>query len=253
MGNNRGLYIQVNTNMTYAIAAASVLLVVLAIWWMRRDGGEADEGGFSPADFRVQPSRPLTKNELKVLRLLQSSLPECLLLPQVSLSRFLQVRESRSYHTWFHKVGRRCVDVLICTNQGDVLGAVELEEGANRRGEGASRAASVGAARKLETLRNAKVPVWKFDPANLPSHDELRDLVLDQWQTSLLKPPGGAAASQWPQTELAPRREGLEVTEADLADDSANWHQQPWPTPDARPSDFLDMLDGPVSRAPPAR
>jgi hypothetical protein len=233
-------------NTTTMIVAA--LLVLALVFWLRKKSGSprADED-FSPADFRVRLTRPLTKNELKVLRLLQSALPECLLLPQVSLSRFMQVHENRSYHTWFHKVGRRCVDILICTSNGDVLGVVDLEDGASRSGDSANKAASQGTARKVETLRRAKVPIWRFDPNNLPSHDLLRDMVLEQWQVSQLRPPSGSPASQWPQTELAPRREGLEVTEADLQDDS-QWQAQPWPTQDARPSDFLDQFDGATSR-----
>jgi Protein of unknown function (DUF2726) len=234
---------------TIAMIVAAILVLAI-IFWLRKKAGPAaaTEDNFSPADFRLCLTRPLTKNELKVLRLLQSSLPECLLLPQVSLSRFVQVHENRSYHTWFHKVGRRCVDILICTSAGDVLGVVDLEDGASRRGDGAARAASVGTARKIETLRLAKVPVWRFDPSNLPSHGELRDLVLEQWQASQLRPPSGAPASQWPQTELAPRREGLEVTEAELAESDSQWQAQPWPTPDERPSDFLDQLDVAASR-----
>jgi hypothetical protein len=237
---------------TTSMIVAALLVLVAIIWLQKKAKSPSADDDFAAADFRVRVTRPLTKNELKVLRKLQTALPECLLLPQVSLSRFVQVHENRSYHTWFHKVGRRCVDILICTSSGDVLGVVDLEDGASRRGEGATRAASLGTARKIETLRQAKVAIWRFDPDNLPGHDELRDMVLEQWQSSQLRPPAGAAASQWPQTELAPRREGLEVTEGEISEDDSQWQAQPWPTPESRPTDFLDLLDMPPPN-PPAR
>jgi Protein of unknown function (DUF2726) len=219
--------------MSWIWIAAVLLAVAVVAWRLRARSGSAGPQ-FSLADFRPRTMRPLTRQELHVLAQLTSAVPECLVLPQVSLSRFLQVAQNRSYQSWFQKVGRRCVDFLVCTGKGDVLGVIELGEGKSQHGGSASE----GAARKMESLRMAGIPIWNLNPKDLPSLDELREMVLTQWQASIQHPVEDSV--DWRQTELAPRDAGLEVEE--LSD--SRWQQQPWPTEDARPSDFLDALEG---------
>ena len=216
----------------------AVLLVgAIAVAWRlgTRTTGAGKGPSFNLGDFRPRTMRPLTRQELAVLGHLNTAVPECLVLPQVSLSRFLQVAKNRSYQTWFQKVGRRCVDFLVCSAKGDVLGVVELGHG---KGSSA-QAASEGAQRKLESLRMAGIPVWNLNPQALPGVDELREMVLTQWQSSVQQSHAGQDSADWKHTELAPRDAGLEVEELN----ESRWEHQPWPTEEARASDFLDALE----------
>jgi Protein of unknown function (DUF2726) len=213
--------------------AALVVGAAVVLW--RFKTASADTGlQFSLDNFHPRTMRPLTRQELAVYAHLNTAVPECLVLPQVSLSRFLQVTQNRSYQTWFQKVGRRCVDFLVCSAKGDVLGVVELNHGKPKRAD----AGSEGAQRKAESLRMAGIAIWNLNPQDLPSLDELREMVLTQWQASIQH--SVQEGADWKHTELAPRDAGLEVEE--LSD--SRWQQQPWPTEEARASDFLDALEG---------
>jgi Protein of unknown function (DUF2726) len=212
----------------------ALIIGAAAVLW-RFKAASADKGmQFSLENFRPRTMRPLTRQELAVYAHLNTAVPECLVLPQVSLSRFLQVTQNRSYQTWFQKVGRRCVDFLVCSAKGDVLGVIELGSGKSRR----AGAASEGAQRKAESLRMAGIAIWNLNPQDLPSLDELREMILTQWQASVQH--SAQDDAEWKRTELAPRDAGLEVEE--LSD--SRWQQQPWPTEEARASDFLDALEG---------
>ncbi len=198
---------------------------------------------FRPEDWKPRTMRPLTQAELRVLIYLRDALPQCLLMPQVSLARFMQVNQNRSYHQWFSAVGRRCVDFLVCSPKGDVLGVVQLVS--------VTKSVSDGSERKLKTLSLAKIPVWELRASELPTVEALREMVLPQLQAaeqhSQMFPM--SAESEWKPTELMPRGKSLGpgglpgikgVETVELEDE--RWNQA-WPTEDARPSAYLDDME----------
>ncbi len=222
---------------TMALSAlALAVLVLLSGWWWLRQRRAAH---FSVSDFNLdiwQPrtTRPLTKVELAMLAKIRMAAPECLILPQVSLSRFLKVKSSLAYGPWFRNVGRRCVDFLICSPQGDVLGVIELINSKSTKPP-----ASQGSLAKERTLRLAAIPVWHLDP-ELPQalhqlynhiHAELGESVAHSIQ-----------GQDWPPTEAGSRGAGIEAVELD----EERWNQ-PWPSEETRPSAYLDFPDTPQS------
>jgi hypothetical protein len=226
------------TTMLWILAGLAVA-GVLAWLYLRREQPVAKPRDFNADDWQPRTMRPLTPTELRVLMHLREALPECLLMPQISLSRFLQVGQNRSYHQWFSGVGRRTIDFLVCSKQGDVLGAVQLSSSAKRDSEGTQR--------KLKTLALAKIPVWQMKPGELPNIDSIRLMVMTELaaaeQHSQLHSQQGE--SEWQATELQPRVKtgnatmpGVEAVE--LEEDRWN---QPWATEDARPSAYLDEFE----------
>jgi hypothetical protein len=235
-------------NWGWQIALALVALAALA-WYALRSGRSRSilptnaPRAFRAEDWKPRTMRPLTQTELRVLIHLRDALPQCLLMPQVSLARFMQVNQNRSYHQWFSAVGRRCVDFLVCSPQGDVLGVVQLNS--------VTKSASDGSERKLKTLSLAKIPVWELRATELPSVEALRAMVLPELQAaeqhSQMFPM--SPESEWKPTELMPRgkisgpggKPGIKGVEAVELEDE-RWNQA-WPTEDARPSAYLDDLD----------
>ena len=198
---------------------------------------------FRIEDWQPRTMRPLTPTELYAFKHLRKALPECLVMPQVALARFLNVKESRSYNQWFGSVGRRCVDFLVCAEQGDVLGVIQLQSSKGKP-------ISEGVQRKLKALEMAQIPVWLIAKDDLPDAPALRAMVMPELQASAQhsQQHGVAEESVWQATKLEPRQAATpwnpmatprEKAQAKLSPMSDRWDQA-WPTEDARSSDFLD-------------
>jgi hypothetical protein len=212
------------------------LLVVVLGWWLlrRRTSLPALESGFDLDSWQPRTVRPLTKVELSALARIKLVAPECLVLPQVSLSRFLRVKSALPYSPWFHHVGRRCVDFLVCSPNGDVLGVIELIDNKN-----AGAPPSRGEQAKERTLTLAAIPVWHIDPQAPHALDQLHDYIYAELGDSVASPSLGA---EWHSTDTAPRGAGIEAIELD--DDRWN---QPWPSEETRPTAYLDLAELPKS------
>ena len=217
---------------TIAIVLIILAVAVLAWYFLRGRLGSVQDGTVDLDKWQPRTIKPLTKTELKAFAKLKSITPQIVVLPQVSLSRFVKVKSSLPYGTWFYRVGRRCVDFLICSDNGDVLGVVEL---AGKSGNPESR----GAQAKERTLTLASIPVWHIDPEDAGAYDLLYTYItaeLGQSEANANHHP------EWHATDVAPRRAGIETLELD--DDRWN---QPWPTEENRPTAFLDLVDAPSS------
>jgi Protein of unknown function (DUF2726) len=216
---------------TIAVSVLALAALVLGWFWLRsRKTAHASPSNFDLDNWQPRTTRPLTKVELAMLGKIKMTVPECLVLPQVSLSRFLKVKSSLPYGPWFRHVGRRCVDFLICSPQGDVLGVVELIDSKKTRG-----VPSRGSQAKEHTLTLAAIPVWHIDPESSDALHQLHDYIYAELGESVAHSTHGL---DWPHTDAAPRGAGIEVLELD--DDRWN---QPWPSEETRPSAYLDLLD----------
>ncbi len=210
-----------------------LLLAVAAIFWFgftKSQKKRIIESDMAVEAWHASTVRPLTRSEMHALSELKLMAPDCLLMPQVSLSRFIKIKSSLSYSKWFHKVGRRCVDFLICLPGGDVLGVVEVHTGTTP-----PLNASKGGTAKEQTLAQANIPLWFFNPEQPMSAQLLREAI-EAERTSLTaqisKEPG------WAPTEEAPHKAGIDVVELD----DERWNQ-PWPTDDNRPTELLDLME----------
>lgn len=224
--------------------ATTLILVMLsfAVWFIWKRSAPVvhpgKERAFRMEDWQPQAMRPLTQDELRALKLLRKALPECLLMPQIALARFLNVQQNRSYNQWFGSVGRRSVDFLICSEHGDVLGAIQLQSSK-------ARTPSEGAVRKLKALEMAQIPVWQLAKDDLPDVQALRAMVMPELeaaeQHSLQH-----QESEWQATRFEARRpaSAFESSVANAASkkSSAGRWDQAWPKEEARSSVFLDEM-----------
>jgi Protein of unknown function (DUF2726) len=217
---------------TMALVGGLTLAVLVLGWlWLRgRRTADASFSDFNLDNWQPRTIRPLTQVELAMLGKIKMAVPECMVLPQVSLSRFLKVKSSLPYGPWFRHVGRRCVDFLICSPKGDVLGVVELIDSKK-----ANAAPSHGSQAKERTLTLAAIPVWHVDPESTDGLHQLHDYIRAELGESVVHSIHGL---EWPPTEASPRGAGIEAVELD--DDRWN---QPWPSEETRPSAYLDLLD----------
>jgi hypothetical protein len=215
---------------TIAIGVLAIVIIVLGWLLMRRRESPGYDSDFALDNWKPSPVRPLTKIELDALAQIKRAAPECIIMPQVSLSRFLRVKKSVAYRPWFYRVGRRCVDFLICSPKGDVLGVVELIDA-----KASSAAPSRGVQAKERTLTLATIPVWHIDPDAQGAWDKLYDFIRAELGESAAH---ALPTPEWSPTDHAPRGAGIEALELD--DDRWN---QPWPTEDTRPSAYLDIAE----------
>jgi Protein of unknown function (DUF2726) len=216
---------------TMALGVLALAVLALGWLWLRRSNTtHASLSNFDLDNWQPRTTRPLTKVELAMLAKIKMTVPECLVLPQVSLSRFLKVKSSLPYGPWFRHVGRRCVDFLICSPQGDVLGVIELIDSKK-----ANAIPSRGSQAKERTLTSAAIPVWHIDPDSTDALHQLHDYIYAELGESVAHSVHGL---DWQHTDAAPRGAGIEAVELD--DDRWN---QPWPSEDTRPSAYLDFLD----------
>ena len=101
-----------------ALAAAALLC---AWWWLRQRNAQVSVQPTAPSEridtligWPPQPTRVLTSRERVAYGTLARALPECMVLAQVPMSRFLSVPKRHSYADWLRRVGYQCVDFVIC-------------------------------------------------------------------------------------------------------------------------------------------
>ncbi len=221
-------------------AGIAVFLVVITLallaWMVQQRSVPVVHSGkqrpFRLEDWPPRTMRPLTPDELRVLKLLRKALPECLLMPQVALARFLSVQQNRSYNQWFGSVGRRCVDFLLCSEQGDVLGVIQLHSSK-------AKPPSEGTMRKLKALEMAHIPVWQMAKDDLPDVHTLRAMVMPELQAAE-QHSIQHQDSDWAATKLEPREFSVLRKKAENQTAKPDRWNQAWPTEEARSSAFLD-------------
>ncbi len=69
-------------------------------------------GGDSAWPFYAK--KPLTQPEQVLYHRLVRSLPECMVLTQVQLSRVLGVKKGSNFHEWNNRINRMSLDFVVC-------------------------------------------------------------------------------------------------------------------------------------------
>jgi hypothetical protein len=111
----------------YWIAALAVCVLGLAvslIWALRRPA-HASKG--LPAEWSLTARPVFTTDERRVFRLLREALPHHVVLSKLPLVRFCQPTEAKEVRYWFDLLGAAHVTFAICSPNGRVLAAIDLE------------------------------------------------------------------------------------------------------------------------------
>jgi hypothetical protein len=176
-----------------ALAALAILAAVLIAWRMTRR--QAPQPQPLPAEWALAPRPVFSTDERRVYRQLREALPHHVVLSKLPLVRFCQPADPNEVRYWYDLLGAIHVTFAICSANGRVLAAIDLDtDRGNSRRVLQIKQSVLGACR----VRYLRCPV-----DNLPSIAELQLLV-----------PQGASASRGPQP--APSRPSIARSE-DLA------------------------------------
>ena len=150
-----------------ALAALGLLAIALALWaaQVRRQKSSVP----LPAEWTLTPRPVFSVEERRVYRLLREALPHHIVLSKLPLVRFCQPSNSAETRFWFELLGAIHVTFAVCSANGRVLAAVDLdtERGISRRSQ----------LIKHSVLTACRVRYMRCPLEHLPSVAELQLLV----------------------------------------------------------------------------
>ncbi len=161
-----------------ALVALALCLAGLAFWaWSMRRSSRVRP---LPTEWALAARPVFSTDERRIYRLLREALPHHIVLSKLPLVRFCQPTDPNDVQYWYDLLGNHNVAFAICSNNGRVLAAIDLDtDRGNSRRILQIKQSVLGACR----IRYLRCPV-----DHLPSVAELQLLV-----------PSGSAASRGPQ------------------------------------------------------
>jgi hypothetical protein len=116
-----------------ALAALAVVLVVVLVWARRPKRQTAPQP--LPTEWALTARPVFSTDERRVYRLLREALPHHIVLSKLPLVRFCQPTDPNEVRYWFDLLGSNHVAFAICSANGRVLAAIDLdtERGNSRR------------------------------------------------------------------------------------------------------------------------
>ena len=161
-----------------ALVALALCLSGLAFWaWSLRRSTRVRA---LPTEWALAARPVFSTDERRIYRLLREALPHHIVLSKLPLVRFCQPTDPNDVRYWYDLLGNNNVAFAVCSNNGRVLAAIDLDtDRGNSRRVLQIKQSVLGACR----IRYLRVPV-----DHLPSVAELQLLV-----------PHGSAASRGPQ------------------------------------------------------
>ncbi|MEO5696905.1 MAG: DUF2726 domain-containing protein [Burkholderiaceae bacterium] len=114
------------------LAAFALLVLVLGIWVATRNSKKSLE---LPTEWALTARPVFSTDERRVYRLLREALPHHIVLSKLPLVRFSQPTDPNEVRYWFSLLGSSHVTFAICSANGRVLAAIDLdtERGNSRR------------------------------------------------------------------------------------------------------------------------
>ncbi len=149
-----------------AIAALALLAVGLVIWAFKRTPRKSVE---LPTEWALAPRPVFSTDERRIYRLLRDALPHHIVLSKLPLVRFCQPSDPNEVRYWYDLLGVSHVTFAVCSANGRVLAAIDLDtDRGNSRRVMQIKQSVLGACR----VRYLRCPVDQ-----LPSVAELQLLV----------------------------------------------------------------------------
>lgn len=165
-----------------ALAALVALAFVLGGWAFRRTPKKSVE---LPTEWALAPRPVFSTDERRVYRLLREALPHHIVLSKLPLVRFCQPTDPNEVRYWFDLLGSSHVTFAVCSANGRVLAAIDLD---TDRGN-SRRVMQI----KQSVLSACRVRYLRCPVDQLPSVAELQLLV-----------PSSGAPNRGPQPAPAP-------------------------------------------------
>lgn len=165
-----------------ALVALALLVVVLVLWALKR----APRKSLAlPTEWALAPRPVFSTDERRVYRLLREALPHHIVLSKLPLVRFCQPTDPSEVRYWFDLLGTSHVTFAVCSANGRVLAAIDLD---TDRGN-SRRVMQI----KQSVLSACRVRYLRCPVDQLPSVAELQLLV-----------PSSSAPARGPQPAPAP-------------------------------------------------
>lgn len=160
------------------IALGSALVAVVGLLALRREKpAQAINRRVEQLDtvdaWPPEPMRVLNRAERQAYLLLNEALPECLILAQVPLARFLKVPLRNSQAEWMRRVGYLCVDMLVCDQEAGVLAVVTIQ--ANSSPPSARRRQRMERIQRVLDRAGIEQQVWSAQA--MPTMREIREMM----------------------------------------------------------------------------
>ena len=164
----------------WIVALASLLVLLAVLWMSRRPRRNDNQPKPLPTEWSLAPRPVFSTDERRVYRQLREALPHHIVLSKLPLVRFCQPNDPNDVRFWYELLGSIHVTFAICSANGRVLAAIDLDtDRGNSRRILQIKQSVLGACR----VRYLRCPV-----DNMPSIAELQLLV-----------PQSAASSRGPQ------------------------------------------------------
>ena len=144
-----------------------ILLAVVAVVFVMLQSRGASGSGDAPWPFYAK--KPLTQPEQILYHRLVATMPECIVLAQVQLSRVLGVKKGFSFNEWNNRINRMSLDFVVCLKDSTIIAAVELDD---KTHEKASRVKAD--AKKEKALSDAGVTLVRWQVSALPDENAIR-------------------------------------------------------------------------------
>ena len=107
-----------------AIVALALLAVVLVVWAFKRKPKKSVE---LPTEWALTARPVFSTDERRVYRLLREALPHHIVLSKLPLVRFCQPTDPNEVRFWFDLLGTSHVTFAVCSANGRVLAAIDLD------------------------------------------------------------------------------------------------------------------------------
>jgi len=107
-----------------AIVALALLAVVLVVWAFKRKPKKSVE---LPTEWALAARPVFSTDERRVYRLLREALPHHIVLSKLPLVRFCQPTDPSEVRFWFDLLGTSHVTFAVCSANGRVLAAIDLD------------------------------------------------------------------------------------------------------------------------------
>lgn len=167
-----------------ATLSAALFLAAALVW---RLGGASARQRKLPTEWALSARPVFSTDERRAYRQLREALPHHVLLSKLPLVRFCQPVDPQEVRYWYELLGSIHVTFAICSANGRVLAAIDLDHDRNP----SRRSAQI----KQAVLAACRVRYLRCPPDHLPSIPELQLLV-----------PQAASAARGPQAAPAPWR-----------------------------------------------
>ncbi|MBV8470514.1 MAG: DUF2726 domain-containing protein [Burkholderiaceae bacterium] len=149
-----------------ALASSLCMLAMACAWFLTRPRNTAAK---LPTHWAITARPVFSADERRAYRALKDALPHHVILAKLPLVRFCQPTEAQEVKYWFDLLGANHVAFAICSPNGRVLAAVDLESERSRSTRGTQI--------KLAVMNACRVRYLRCSIDKFPSAAELQLLV----------------------------------------------------------------------------